>query len=150
LLTDNPLIKASDGLYRIWCTTEAIDYWPVCNSTLWFEWRLWGLNPTGYHIVNLILHVTAALLIWMILSRLALPGAFLAGLLFAVHPVNVESVAWISQCKSVLAMQFFLLSILAYLHAETPQPSAPAAMRWYWLSLAAFVLAMLSKGSVAV
>jgi tetratricopeptide (TPR) repeat protein len=89
------------------------------------------------------------LLIWAILSRLAIGGAFLAALLFALHPVNVESVAWISQCKSVLALLFFLLSILFYLKAESAVVRRDAT-GWYWSSLAAFVLAMLSKGSVAI
>jgi tetratricopeptide (TPR) repeat protein len=155
LLTDNSLIKASNGLSRIWFTTDAIDYWPLFNSAFWVQWRLWGTHPTGYHVTNLLLHIGAALLIWAILRRLAAPGAFLAALLFAVHPVNVESVAWISQCKGVLAMLFFLASIRCYLQTETGLPlkrGAPrtAPARWYSLSLAAFVLAMLSKGSVAM
>src|SRR5437867_6907894 len=66
LLVDNRLIKASDGLARFWCTTEALDYWPVTNTTLWIEWRLWGMHSTGYHVTNLILHIVAALLIWAI------------------------------------------------------------------------------------
>src|SRR5262249_47303468 len=56
LLTDNRLVKAADGLYRMWFTTDAVDYWPVANSTFWLEWRLWGMHPTGYHITNLLLH----------------------------------------------------------------------------------------------
>ncbi len=115
LLTESKLIKAPDGLFRIWFTTEPVDYWPVTNTSLWIEWRLWGLNPTGYHITNLALHIAAALLIWLVLRRLSIPGAFLAALLFAVHPVNVESVAWISQRKGLLAIVFFLLSIYFYL-----------------------------------
>lgn len=154
LLTDNPLIRAPDGLSRIWLTTEAIDYWPVYNTTFWVEWRVWGMQPTGYHVINLILHIAAALLLWGILRRIAVPGAFLGALLFAVHPVNVESVAWISQCKSVLAMLFFLISIACYLNSEAqsaPRPGRAAReRRYYGLSVAAFVLAMLSKGSVAV
>ncbi len=153
LLTDNRLIKAADGLYRFWCTTEATDYWPVSNTTLWLEWRLWGMHPAGYHVTNLVLHIVEALLIWSILRRLSIPGAFLGALLFAVHPVNVESVAWIAQRKNLMAMLFFLLSILWYLKAETPPPSRaspPPADRWYWLSLVAFGLGMLSKGSVAI
>jgi len=153
-LTDNPLIKAADGLYRFWCTSQPLDYYPVSNSTLWFEWRLWGQSSMGYHITNLTLHVVESLLIWVILRRLAIPGAFLAALLFAVHPVNVESVAWVAQRKGLMAMLFFLLSILCYLEAERTSARHPGAAasptdRWYWLSLAAFVLAMLSKGSVA-
>ena len=146
LLTENQIIKASDGLYRIWCTTESTDYWPMTYTTLWIEWRLWGMNSTAYHITNLILHIIEALLIWIILRKMSIPGAFLAAIIFAVHPVNVESVAWISQRKNMMAMLFFLLSILCYL-IHSSRHSHPL---WYWLSLATFVLAMLSKGSVAV
>ncbi len=164
LLTTNPLIKAPDGLCRFWCTTEQADYWPMTNSTLWIEWRLWDMNSTGYHVTNLILHIVAALLMWVILRRLSIPGAFFAALLFAVHPVNVESVAWISQRKNVLAMVFFLLSILCYLgqFSSSSSDNAPGSAdlaqgecgllmgRWYWLSLAMFLLGMLSKGSVVI
>ncbi len=117
-LTNAPVIRASDGLYRIWCTSQALDYYPVTNTSLWLEWRLWGLNPLGYHVTNLLLHVAACLLIWAILRQLAIPGAFLAALLFAVHPLNVESVAWIAQRKGLLALVFFLLSILWYVREE--------------------------------
>jgi protein O-mannosyl-transferase len=188
LVYDNDPIKASNGLHQFWCTTKADDYWPVTNSSLWIEWRLWGIHPTGYHITNLILHISEALLIWIILRKLSIPGAFWAALIFAVHPVNVESVAWIAQRKNTMAMLFFLLAILWYLKAGMPTASvglAPARSHggpwerekhneharlrlaakqstahcplftshyfpWYWLSLAAFALAMLSKGSVVV
>lgn len=165
LITENPIVQAPDGLSRFWRTSEATDYWPLTNTSFWLEWRLWGVNPTGYHVTNLILHIVAALLIWAILGKLIIPGAFLAALLFVVHPVNVESVAWISQRKNTLALVFFLLSILWYLCAEEAKKnseeekrrrgdegsfSAAGLGRWYWLSLLAFLLAMLSKGSVAV
>ncbi len=159
LLTNNRLIKAADGLRRFWFTTEATDYWPVSNTTLWLEWRLWGMNATGYHVTNLFLHVIEVLLVWVILRKLSFPGAFLAAIIFAVHPVNVESVAWIAQRKNMTAMLFFLLSILWYLKADMPAAGgSPPQKRlyrsgaglWYWLSLLAFVLAMLSKGSVAI
>jgi len=152
LVSENPLLHASDGLYRIWFTTEPIDYWPVFNSSFWLEWRLWEADPTGYHVANVALHAANALLIWIVLSRLAIPGGFVAALLFALHPVNVESVAWISQRKGLLAMFFSLLSVLGYLRSERRSGQGRAVSRdaWYWISLALFLLAMLSKGSVAV
>ncbi len=170
LLTKNKLIQSADGLRRFWLTTEPGDYWPATNSTLWFEWRLWGFSPSGYHVTNLALHIVEALLICVILRKLSIPGAFLAALIFAVHPVNVESVAWIAQRKNLMALLFFLLSIFWYLKTDTPiRHSGPRLMgmastpnfssfvlhpssfyRWYWLSLLAFVLAMLSKASAAV
>ena len=156
-LTECELIKAPDGLYRFWFTTDPIDYWPVSNSSLWFEWRLWGMNPAGYRVTNLVLHVCVALLIWAVLNKLAIPGAFLAALLFVVHPVNVESVAWIAQRKGLLAMVFLLLSILWYLRADAERRTTDEEREktasisfYYWLSLAAFLLALLSKGSVAL
>ncbi len=152
LLTDNPLIKSPSGLYWFWGTTKAADYWPMTNTTFWLEWRLWGMHPTGYHVTNVLMHIGAALLIWAILHKLAIPGAYLAAILFAVHPVNVESVAWIAQRKNTLAMIFFLLSILWYLPLLNGPSSdrVPQRQTGYWLSLATFALALLSKGSVAI
>lgn len=153
LVTNNALVKSSDGLYRMWFTTEPIDYWPVTNSSFWFGWRLWGLHASGYHIVNLLLHVANALLLWAILRRLVIPGALLAAFLFLLHPVNVESVAWIAQRKNTLSLLFFLLSILGYVNYELRPVVAGSGRlrsRWYWFSLVAFLLAMLSKGSVAI
>ena len=146
----NPIIDSPNGLYRFWFTRDALDYYPVSNTSLWIEWRLWGGNAVGYRVTNLILHIATALLVWRVLRRLLIPGAFLAGLLFAVHPVNVEAVAWISQRKDLMALFFALLSIDWYLR-ELEQPNTdntPPTIAWYWLSLLAFVLAMLSKGSV--
>jgi len=159
LLTQNKLIKAGDGLFRIWCTTEPVDYWPVTNSSFWLEWRLWGNHPAGYHLTNLLLHLVNVVLIWMILARLSIPGAYLAALLFAVHPVNVESVAWIAQRKNVLSLLFFLLSVLWYLKSDetsamdqTDEKMVGSRLRaasCHAASLLFFVLAMLGKGSAA-
>jgi tetratricopeptide (TPR) repeat protein len=166
LLTSNPLVKAPNGLSRIWFSHDPIDYWPITNSSFWIQWRLFEMNPTGYHVVNLILFIADCLLIWLLLKRLAIPGAFLAALLYAVHPINVESVAWVSQHKNVLSLFFFLLSLLWFIKSEMPDPvllgkssrastenqvsTGSVSNRWYFLSLLAFTLAMLSKGSVAI
>ncbi len=171
MLTGNRLIGAGDGLRQFWFTRNAQDYWPVTSTTLWLEWRLWGLNPLGYHLTNLALHLAEVFLLWSVLQRLRIPGAWLAALLFAVHPMNVESVTWIAQRKNLMALLFALLTVrwfIGAVFAETsaapsavvPQSgakadppskaSAPAFSNcWYWLSLLAFTLAMLSKGSVA-
>jgi tetratricopeptide (TPR) repeat protein len=148
-LTENHLIRVSDGLRRFWFSGQAVDYWPLTSSTLWLEWRLWGPHPLGYHVTNVLLHAAETVLLWRILVRLRIPGAFLAAALFAVHPVNVESVAWITQRKNLVAMLFYLLSIRFFIQAEDARPVG-RRRAWYGLSLAAFVLAMLGKGSVAM
>ena len=148
-LTKNALIQAPDGLARFWFTTQPTDYWPVTSTTLWLEWRLWGAHAGGYHATNLALHLGEALLLWSILRRLRVPGAYLAALLFAVHPVNVESVAWIAQRKNLVAMLFYLLSIFWFLRTGWVAREARKYGLCYGLSLLAFLLALLSKGSVA-
>jgi protein O-mannosyl-transferase len=139
-LTNNPLIQAADGLRLIWCSRQAADYWPVTASSFWLEWRLWGMNAAGYHVTNVVLHIATVLLFWALLRRLGAPGAFLAALLFALHPMNAASVAWITERKNLLALLFFLLSIYWFAGGK----------RGYWPSLLAFALAMLSKGSVVI
>ena len=132
-LTENPAIKASHGLYDFWFTTHLPDYFPLTSTSLWLEWRLWGKNATGYHIVNVLLHSLSAVLIWLVLKRLKVPGAWIVGLIFAIHPVNVESVAWITERKNVLPMVFYLLSILWYLRFDSDGKRS-----FYALSLGSF------------
>jgi Tfp pilus assembly protein PilF len=149
-LTANPAIRSADGLRQFWLTTRTPDYWPVTATSLWAEWRLWGLDATGYRVTNLVLHAGAVLLLWAVLRRLRVPGAWFAAALFAVHPVNVESVAWITERKNLLALVFFLLAVDGFLRWREPRPAGRGAGAWYALSLAWFVLAMLSKGSVVI
>jgi tetratricopeptide (TPR) repeat protein len=143
LLTANPQMRSVEGLGEIWRGEHTRDYTPVTLTSFWVEWRLWGSTPTGYHVVNILLHALSAVLVWLILARLGVPGAWLAAVLFAIHPVNVASVAWVAERKNTLSAAFFFGAIFAYLVARDGKRVAT-----YVASLALFVLAALSKGSV--
>lgn len=149
-----PDLRTLDGLRRIWFELGATQqYYPVIHSAFWVEHRLWGDHTLGYHLLNAVLHATSALLLVVLLRRLwsgraaATAGACYAGLLFAVHPVYVESVAWISEQKNTLSTVFYLSSALLYLKfAESP---GRRPRRWYAFALALFILALLSKSVTA-
>jgi Flp pilus assembly protein TadD len=109
-------LRSLHGLGRIWVEPGATQqYYPLLHSAFWVEHRLWGDTPFGYHLCNILLHATAACLVAAVLRGLAIPGAWLAAFIFALHPVGVESVAWIAEQKNTLSTVFYLLSALTYL-----------------------------------
>lgn len=154
IVTGNVYLRDAAGLAHIWFELETIHmYSPAVLTTLWIEYQLWGLHPLGYHLVNLGFHVACVLLLWGVLRRLEVRGAWLAAALFGVHPVMVESVAWVSEIKNVQSAFFCLLTLLAFLRFRPLDGTAPPGgrRRWlfYLLTLLLFALALLSK-AVAV
>jgi tetratricopeptide (TPR) repeat protein len=137
----NPGLCSLRGLWRIWSEPGATQqYYPVLYSAFWLEQRLWGYAALGYHLANVGLHLGVVLMLYRVLRRLSVPGAFFAALAFAVHPVCVESVAWVSEQKNTLSAAFYLAAALAYLRFDESRKP-----RWYALGLCLFLLALLSK-----
>ena len=119
-------LKSTAGLCRIWAELGAKpQYYPMVYSVFWLEHRLWGEDTLGYHLVNISLHALGAMLVWRILRRLAIPGAWLAAAIFALHPIQVESVAWISELKNTLSGVFYLAALASYLQFEGLANQAP-------------------------
>ena len=143
LLTANPNVRSVDGLARIWLGKASCDYTPLTFTSYWLEEKLWGDASAGYHIVNILLHAISAVLLWRIFEKLRVPGAWLGALLFAIHPVNVASVAWIAERKNALACVFFFGAWLSYLRFYELQRG-----KFYAFSILLFLLAALSKGAV--
>jgi len=144
-VTKNALLTAPDGLWRIWFSLDApSQYFPLVYTTFRMERGLWGLNPAGYHWVNLLLHVANALLLWRLLVGLKIPGAWLGAAIFALHPVQVESVAWITERKNVLMGLFFLMTLLAWIECVDLRT---ATRRWifYGAALILYLLALCAK-----
>jgi tetratricopeptide (TPR) repeat protein len=150
-VVNNPNLATAAGLVRTWSDPLASpQYYPMVFTTFWLEHQLWGLRASRYHAVNVLLHGLNALWVWRLLRRLDVPGAWAAAAVFAVHPVQVESVAWIAERKNVLSTFFYLTSLEAYLRFEplgVTEASGPKqrAWKWYGVSLVLFVCALLSK-----
>lgn len=169
LLTQNPAIRRGSGfldpeswkgLASFWFPTDknvTADYFPLTSTTFWIEWRLWGntepgtpgyafgLGAPGYHITNILLHAICAILLWIVLKRLSIPGAWFAALLWAVHPVCVESVAWISERKNTLSMALFLAAMLSWIRFVQLD-----RRKYYFMTLAWFILALLAKTAIVM
>ena len=139
----------------MWTTDLLRHYIPLSWMTLGLDYTLWGMNSAGYHLTNVLLHTANAVVLYLLalaIFKIAMPaevqsaiplGALSAALLFSLHPLRVESVAWITERRDVLCGLFYLLAILSYVHAYTP--GRPTRRKYYWLSLASFALALLSK-----
>ena len=138
----SPPLQSLSGLGRIWSDPRATQqYYPLLHTFFWVEHRVWGDATLGYHLVNVLEHATAACLLVMALRRLSVPGAGLTGVIFAVHPVNAESVAWISEQKNTLSLVFYLTAALAYLRFDVSR-GRPAGAQMYALATLLFVAAV--------
>ena len=134
-------LRSLEGLWNIWFKLGATQqYYPLLHSIFWFEHALWGDSSICYHIANILLHTIACFLLVALLKRLAIPGAWLAGFVFALHPVYVESVAWITEEKNTISAIFYLLAAIYYFKYSEERTS-----KNYWTALCMFILALLSK-----
>lgn len=153
---DNPLVTGELTLRSLWFGTD----FTFATFVWWLEHLAFGGHPAGYHVVNIVLQAVSAVLLWRLLDRLKIPGAWLAGALFAIHPVCVNSVTRIAELKNTLSLPFFLLSFIAYLDYESvrlyPQPPRPGGragipgLACYVVSLLAFLLALMAKTTVVM
>jgi len=150
-ITANPCIIGPLGLKEIW-TTSAARFFPLTLTTYWLEHALWGLAPLPYHLANVLLHGACALVLWRLLLNLSVPGAWIGAALWALHPVQVESVAWIAETKNTQSALFFLLSILYFARWLKAQDfRGYSGSRWsYALTLLFAALSMASKSSTVI
>jgi protein O-mannosyl-transferase len=141
----HPVLRSWHGLVQIWTQIGATQqYYPLVHTAFWIEQKLWDDSFLGYHLVNILLHGASAIVLLQILLRLKIPGAWLGAALFALHPVQVESVAWISELKNTLSGAFFFCSILVYLRFDERRTAFS-----YVGSLVLFILGLLCKTAIA-
>jgi len=148
-VTENLTLKSVSGLEQIWFQPRSTpQYYPLVFTSFWVEYRLWGLDPLGYHAVNVLLQALNALLLWLTLKRLRVPGAWLAAAIFALHPAHVESVAWVTERKNLLSGLFYFgsaLCLFRFFQVDDHETPTPFRWRWYGLALIFFICALLSK-----
>jgi Flp pilus assembly protein TadD len=146
LITDNLQLRSLGGLWNIWFAPGSQwEYYPLEQTVLWLEWHLWRNEPLGYHVVTLVLHLLSALLVWRLLGKMGLRLAWLGGLLFAIHPVQVESAAWAAELKNTLSLPPLLLAMCFYLDYEQRRKTS-----YYLLALGLFLVALLCKLTVVM
>jgi tetratricopeptide (TPR) repeat protein len=151
-VTENLSLRSLEGLRSIWFepTRQIVvsQYYPLTYTSFWLEYHLWGLDPFGYHLVNVLLHGTIAVLLWRLLLAFGVPGAWVVAAVWAVHPVMVESVAWVSERKNVLSGVFAVAAVLAYRRFDPDafgSVAEPRRWRWYVTALLLFLAALTSK-----
>jgi tetratricopeptide (TPR) repeat protein len=148
-VTENRALRSLDGLGRIWVQPgTTVQYYPLVFTAFWAEYHLWKLQPLGYHLVNVLLHSVNAVLLWRLLRRLGVPNSWWAAAIFALHPVSVESVAWVTERKNVLSALFYFLAVLAYLRFRPLNGCGRGSgmqLAAYPLALMLFLCALLSK-----
>ena len=144
-VSDNPLLREPGRLWKAWFVHGSfVEYYPIEQTLQWFQWSLWGNNTLPYHLTNVALHVVDALLVWRLLEKLGLRFGWVGAVLFVVHPIMVESVAWISEFKNTLSLAPCLLALCAWIDYDREGGS-----RDYARALAWFVVALLCKIGVA-
>ncbi|MBF0280100.1 MAG: tetratricopeptide repeat protein [SAR324 cluster bacterium] len=146
---EDPLMKAEDGLRKIWLNPKENNnvwpYLPISRTSFWLEHRLWGFHLGLSHLTNVIFHLMGAIVLWLVMRQLQVRGAWWIGLLFLCHPIYVQSVAWITERKNVLAGVFYLLTIWSYLQFDRKRQWS-----WYFLTLGLFICALFSKASTTM
>lgn len=141
----NSTLRDPGGWWKFWVAPDTDDYFPLKYSIHWVMWQWWGDDPAGYHFVNVVLHLLGALLVWRLLGKLGVRLAWFGGLLFAVHPLVIESVAWVSEIKNTASLPPFLLGLCAWIEFDERKRK-----RDYMAALGWFVAAMLIKTSVVM
>ena len=172
-LSSDPAVPPAhaETLGKLWLGPSGPDFFPLTYTALWAQWPFFSMDPrdggpvkpggsavawpVGYHFVSVLLHLAGALALWRLFAVMRMPGAWLGALIFAVHPVAVESVAWVSELKNTLSLPLLLLAAINYIHfdnltATGEAMDSPRAARPYIMALVFFLLAMLAKTSVVM
>lgn len=144
-ITDNVDLRSVHGLADIWSGANDADYLPLKSSLLWLVYQVFGPATPAYHVFNVAMHGLVAILLWRVLRRLKIAGAWLAALVFLIHPTHVESVAWVSECKNTLSAAFGLLALLAWLRYQDERRAGA-----YLGSLMLFACALLCKAHLVI
>ncbi|MFM8634178.1 MAG: tetratricopeptide repeat protein [Planctomycetia bacterium] len=149
VLTNNPTVLSGSlaGLVKLWVNPDGLDYFPLSYSAFWLQAMVFGPQSTGYHVTSILLHIASGLLLWALLGKMKIPGAWVTAFAFTIHPVCVESVAWVAETKNTLSLALFLASCIFWVGQDDEVPG-PKRERLYLCSLAFFLLAMFAKTSV--